>query len=74
MISVLFHEEVGHKNQFFEEFAWDLLNGNGKYNGSKGLSLEQMFNDKKAATDEKKCPDDSNNAGFGTVVKFDYWL
>lgn len=63
MISVLFHEEVGVKNPLFEQFAWDLLNGNGKYEGDKALNLEHLFSEKKK---ESECEQE-----MGATIKFD---
>jgi hypothetical protein len=62
MIAVLFHEEVGVKNPVFETFAWDCLNGNGKYEGDKAINLEGLFSDKVV---------EGCDGGPGGTVKFD---
>jgi len=43
MISILFHDEIGEKNPFMESFAFDMLNGYAKYEGSQGLDLSTLF-------------------------------
>jgi len=63
MISVLFHEEVGAKNPLFETFAWDLLNGNGKYEGDKGLDMSNLFSEVKK--------DDGCDTQVNAAIKFD---
>ena len=42
MISVLYHDEVDAHNPIFEKFAWDTLNGYGKYEGA-GNELDLSF-------------------------------
>ena len=52
MISLLFHEDVGVKNSVFETFAWDLLNGNGKYEKENAIDLTNLFEEKKEGKDD----------------------
>lgn len=44
MISVLYHDEIDAHNPLFEQFAWDVLNGHGKYEGTDNkLDLNYLF-------------------------------
>lgn len=65
MISVMQHEEVDVKNPVMETFAWDVLNGTGKYEGDNAIDLAGLF----AETKGPVCP-----GAPAPTIKFDYWL
>ena len=49
MICIMQYEEVNAKNPVLEAFAWNILNGTGKYEGDNEIDLIGLFV-------ETKCP------------------
>lgn len=63
IISVLFKDDVGVKNQAFETFAFDMLSGHGLYKGDAGIDISKLFHDKDYVPDPMQ---------IGKGVKFNY--
>lgn len=68
MISILFHDEIGEKNPFMESFAFDMLNGYAKYEGSQGLDLSTLF-DTNGSSNVGSGGDNGNIKGNGSNKK-----
>jgi carbonic anhydrase len=65
IVSVLFSDDVGVKNEALEIFTFDMLNGHGVYKEDAGIDITKLFLGKDYKPDPMQ---------IGKAVKFNYYL